>query len=88
MNHEKHERHEKETGILFKDECYQIQGAIFEDRKHKEKIQWGLQGESGVGSVERTENGIADSQRLWSSSCAVINVEKAKCGEVARMFGC
>ena len=27
MNHEKHERHEK---ILFKDECYRIQGAIFE----------------------------------------------------------
>ncbi|MBC8554064.1 MAG: GxxExxY protein [Nitrospira sp.] len=27
MNHEKHERHEK---ILFRDECYQIQGAIFE----------------------------------------------------------
>jgi GxxExxY protein len=27
MNHEIHERHEK---ILFKDECYQIQGAIFE----------------------------------------------------------
>ena len=27
MNHEKHERHEK---ILFKDECYQIQGAIFD----------------------------------------------------------
>jgi len=27
MNHEKHESHEK---ILFKDECYQIQGAIFE----------------------------------------------------------
>ncbi len=27
MNHEKHERHEK---ILFKEECYQIQGAVFE----------------------------------------------------------
>ena len=27
MNHEIHERHEK---IIFKDECYQIQGAIFE----------------------------------------------------------
>jgi GxxExxY protein len=27
MNHETHETHEK---ILFKDECYQIQGAIFE----------------------------------------------------------
>lgn len=27
MNHEKHERHEK---ILFKEECYEIQGAIFE----------------------------------------------------------
>jgi GxxExxY protein len=27
MNHETHEKHEK---ILFKDECYQIQGAIFE----------------------------------------------------------
>ncbi len=27
MNHERHEKHEK---ILFKDECYEIQGAIFE----------------------------------------------------------
>jgi GxxExxY protein len=27
MNHERHENHEK---ILFKEECYQIQGAIFE----------------------------------------------------------
>ena len=27
MNHETHEKHEK---ILFKEECYQIQGAIFE----------------------------------------------------------
>ena len=27
MNHEKHERHEK---ILFKEECYAIQGAVFE----------------------------------------------------------
>ena len=27
MNHEKHERHEK---ILFKDECYEIQGAVFD----------------------------------------------------------
>jgi len=27
MNHEIHEKHEK---ILFKDECYQIQGSIFE----------------------------------------------------------
>lgn len=27
MNHEIHEKHEK---ILFKDECYQIQGAIFD----------------------------------------------------------
>lgn len=27
MNHERHERHEK---ILFKEECYDIQGAIFE----------------------------------------------------------
>jgi GxxExxY protein len=27
MNHETHERHEK---VLFKEECYQIQGAIFE----------------------------------------------------------
>ncbi len=27
MNHETHEKHEK---ILFKDECYQIQGAIFD----------------------------------------------------------
>jgi GxxExxY protein len=27
MNHEKHERHEK---ILFKEECYEIQGAIFD----------------------------------------------------------
>jgi len=30
MNHEKHERHEKEEKILFKEECYLIQGAIFE----------------------------------------------------------
>ena len=27
MNHERHEKHEK---ILFKEECYEIQGAIFE----------------------------------------------------------
>ncbi len=27
MNHEKHEKHEK---ILLKEECYEIQGAIFE----------------------------------------------------------
>ena len=27
MNHETHEKHEK---ILFKDECYGIQGAVFE----------------------------------------------------------
>jgi GxxExxY protein len=27
MNHETHETHEK---ILFKDECYRIQGAIFD----------------------------------------------------------
>ena len=27
MNHERHKKHEK---ILFKDECYEIQGAIFE----------------------------------------------------------
>jgi GxxExxY protein len=27
MNHERHERHEK---ILFKEECYKIQGAVFE----------------------------------------------------------
>lgn len=31
MNHEKHESHEKE--IIFKDECYAIQGAIFEVHK-------------------------------------------------------
>lgn len=29
INHEKHEAHEKEV-ILFKEECYLIQGAIFE----------------------------------------------------------
>lgn len=28
MNHERHEKHEK--GILFKDECYAIQGAVFD----------------------------------------------------------
>jgi len=29
--HEKHERHEKMNGeILFREECYQIQGAVFE----------------------------------------------------------
>ena len=27
MNHEKHEKHEK---IIFRDECYNIQGAVFE----------------------------------------------------------
>jgi GxxExxY protein len=35
MNHERHEIHEKEAGItdmqiLFKEECYAIQGAVFE----------------------------------------------------------
>lgn len=30
MNHENHERHENEEEILFKKECYLIQGAIFE----------------------------------------------------------
>lgn len=30
MNHEKHEMHEKIEKILFKDECYLIQGAVFE----------------------------------------------------------
>jgi GxxExxY protein len=31
MVHEKHERHEKIDGeILYRDECYQIQGAVFE----------------------------------------------------------
>jgi GxxExxY protein len=30
VNHEKHERHEIEEKILFKEECYLIQGAIFE----------------------------------------------------------
>lgn len=29
MNHEQHERHEKHEKILYKDECYAIQGAIF-----------------------------------------------------------
>lgn len=28
MNHERHEKHEKK--ILFKDECYVIQGAVFD----------------------------------------------------------
>ncbi|WP_319562877.1 GxxExxY protein [Marispirochaeta sp.] len=30
MNHENNEMHEKEEKILFKEECYQIQGAIFD----------------------------------------------------------
>lgn len=30
MNHEKHEKHEHKGEILFKDECYAINGAIFE----------------------------------------------------------
>jgi len=30
MNHEKHERHETGEKILFKEECFAIQGAIFE----------------------------------------------------------
>ncbi len=30
MNHEMHEKHERKEKILYKDECYQIQGAIFE----------------------------------------------------------
>lgn len=30
MNHERHEKHEKKRGILFRDECYTINGAIFE----------------------------------------------------------
>ncbi|VAW48972.1 hypothetical protein MNBD_GAMMA03-545 [hydrothermal vent metagenome] len=30
MNHERHEKHERKEKILYKDECYQIQGAIFE----------------------------------------------------------
>ncbi|MDD2999962.1 MAG: GxxExxY protein [Candidatus Riflebacteria bacterium] len=30
MNHERHERHEMGEKILFKEECFAIQGAIFE----------------------------------------------------------
>ncbi len=30
MNHERHEKHERKEKILFKDECYKAQGAIFE----------------------------------------------------------
>ncbi len=30
MNHERHEKHERKEKILFKDECYKVQGAIFE----------------------------------------------------------
>ena len=29
-NRERHERHEKHEKILFRDECYQIQGAVFD----------------------------------------------------------
>lgn len=30
LNHETHERHERMTEILYKEECYGIQGAVFE----------------------------------------------------------
>ncbi len=30
MDHEKHENHEKDGVILFRDEVFQIQGAVFE----------------------------------------------------------
>ncbi len=30
MNHEIHEKHERKEKIFFKDECYRIQGAIFD----------------------------------------------------------
>jgi GxxExxY protein len=30
MNHERHENHEQEGKILFKEECFAINGAIFE----------------------------------------------------------
>ncbi len=30
MNHERHETHEQEPAILYKEECYSINGAIFD----------------------------------------------------------
>ena len=30
MGHERHEKHESDPGIVFADEAYRIQGAIFE----------------------------------------------------------
>ena len=38
MVHERHERHERKEKIMLKDECYAIQGAVFEVYSRDSKL--------------------------------------------------